>query len=129
MISSSVFDYVNVLNKAMDASWYRNELIANNISNQDTPGYKRQDVDFQSALKTALQTSGYQTMDGKVAHVRTAALEVSSYTDYGGYSYRIDGNNVDPEVEYVELASNQIRYQALRDSVNQEFSLLKAAMK
>lgn len=129
MISSSVFDYVNVLNKAMDASWYRNELIANNISNQDTPGYKRQDVDFQSALKTALQTSGYQTMDGKVAHVRTAALEVSSYTDYGGYSYRIDGNNVDPEVEYVELASNQIRYQALRDSVNQEFALLKAAMK
>lgn len=129
MISSSVFDYVNVLNKAMDASWYRNELIANNISNQDTPGYKRQDVDFQSALKTALQTSGYRTMDGKVGHVRTAALEVSSYTDYGGYSYRIDGNNVDPEVEYVELASNQIRYQALRDSVNQEFSLLKAAMK
>lgn len=129
MISSSVFDYVNVLNKAMDASWYRNELISNNISNQDTPGYKRQDVDFQSALKTALQTSGYQTMDGKVGHVRTAALEVSSYTDYGGYSYRIDGNNVDPEVEYTELASNQIRYQALRDSVNQEFALLKAAMK
>lgn len=129
MISSNVFDYVNVLNKAMDASWYRNELIANNISNQDTPGYKRQDVDFQSALKTALQTSGYRTMDGKVGHVRTSELEVSSYTDYGGYSYRIDGNNVDPEVEYVELASNQIRYQALRDSVNHEFSLLKAAMK
>ena len=36
---------------------------------------------------------------------------------------------MDPEVEYVELASNQIRYQALRDSVNQEFALLKAAMK
>ena len=53
----------------------------NNISNQDTPGYKRQDVDFQSALKTALQTSGYQTMDGKVGHVRTSALEVSAYTD------------------------------------------------
>lgn len=129
MISSNVFDYVNVLNKAMDASWYRNELIANNISNQDTPGYKRQDVDFQSALKKALQASSYRTMDGKVRHIRTAALEVSSYTDYGGFSYRIDGNNVDPEVEYVELASNQIRYQALRDSVNQEFSLLKAAMK
>lgn len=129
MISSSVFDYVNVLNKAMDASWYRNELIANNISNQDTPGYKRQDVDFQSALKKALQASPYRSMDGKVGHIRTAALEVSSYTDYGGFSYRIDENNVDPEVEYVELASNQIRYQALRDSVNQEFSLLKAAMK
>lgn len=129
MISSSVFDYVNVLNKAMDASWLRNELISNNISNQDTPGYKRQDVDFQSALKQALQSSGYQSMDARVRHVRTSSLEASTYTDYGGYSYRLDGNNVDPEVEYVELASNQIRYQALRDSVNQEFALLKAAMK
>lgn len=129
MFSSSVFDYVNVLGKAADASWLRNELIGNNISNQSTPGYKRQDVDFEGALKTALQSSGYRTMDGKVGHIRASQLEVSSYTDHGGFSYRLDGNNVDPETEYVELAANQIRYQALIDSINQEFSNLKKAMK
>ena len=60
MISSSVFDYVNVMNKALDASWLRNETIANNIANQSTPGYKREDVDFEGALKQALQASGYR---------------------------------------------------------------------
>lgn len=129
MISSSVFDYVNVMNKALDASWLRNETIANNIANQSTPGYKREDVDFEGALKQALQASGYRTMDGKVRHIRTKSLEVGTYTDHANFSYRIDGNNVDPDTEYVELASNQIRYQALQDSANQEFALLKAAMK
>lgn len=129
MISSSVFDYVNVMNKALDASWLRNETIANNIANQSTPGYKRQDVDFEGALKQALQAAGHRTMDGKVRHIRTKSLEVGTYTDHADFSYRIDGNNVDPDTEYVELASNQIRYQALQDSVNQEFALLKAAMK
>lgn len=129
MISSSVFDYVNVMNKALDASWLRNETIANNISNQSTPGYKRQDVDFESALKQALQSSGYRTMDGKVGHIRLKRLEVGTYTDHANFSYRLDGNNVDPDTEFVELASNQIKYQALQDSVNQEFALLKAAMK
>ncbi|MBO6197933.1 MAG: flagellar basal body rod protein FlgB, partial [Butyrivibrio sp.] len=42
MINSNVFDYINVMDKAADASWTRNEIIANNIANIDTPGYKRQ---------------------------------------------------------------------------------------
>ena len=46
-----------------------------------------------------------------------------------GYSYRMDGNNVDPDTEFVELAGNQIRYQALIDSINQEFADLKSVMK
>lgn len=129
MISSSVFDYVNVLNKAADAAWLRNETIANNIANQSTPGYKRQDVNFEGALKQALQSSRYRTMDGKVAHIRSSVLDVDTYTDHGDFSYRLDGNNVDPDTEYVELAGNQIRYQALIDSVNQEFALLNMAMK
>ena len=37
MINSNVFDYINVLDKAADASWTRNEIIATNIANVDTP--------------------------------------------------------------------------------------------
>ena len=44
MFQSSVFNYVNVLDKAADASWLRNEAISNNIANATTPNYKRQDV-------------------------------------------------------------------------------------
>ena len=54
MINTNVFDYVNVLNRAADAAWRRNDVLANNIANMDTPGYKRQEVDFESQLKRAL---------------------------------------------------------------------------
>ncbi|MBQ1171818.1 MAG: flagellar basal body rod protein FlgB [Lachnospiraceae bacterium] len=129
MISSNAFDYINVLGKAADASWIRNDLIANNIANYDTPGYKRQDVDFEDALKQAIQSAGGTNMDTKVANLRKGSLDVSPYTDYGDYSYRLDENNVDVETEQVQLAENQIRYQALMDSINNEFSNLKSAMK
>lgn len=129
MISSNAFDYINVLGKAADASWIRNDLIANNIANYDTPGYKRQDVDFEDALKQAIQSADGINMDTKVANLRKGSLDVSPYTDYGDYSYRLDENNVDIDTEQVQLAENQIRYQALMDSINSEFSNLKSAMK
>ena len=129
MISSNAFDYINVLGKAADASWIRNDLIANNIANYDTPGYKRQDVDFEDALKQAIQSADGTNMDTKVANLRKGSLDVSPYTDHGDYSYRLDQNNVDVDTEQVQLAENQIRYQALMDSINSECSNLKSAMK
>lgn len=129
MIQTSVYNYINILDKAADASWLRNEAISNNIANVDTPGYKRQDVDFESQLTKALGSSRYETMDAKVAGVRTKSLAPTTYTDYSGYSYRLDGNNVDIELENVALANNQIKYQALMASVNQEFANLQSVMK
>ena len=52
MIKSNAFDYINVLDKAADASWLRNQAIANNIANVDTPGYKREDITFEKELFT-----------------------------------------------------------------------------
>lgn len=129
MISSNAYDYVNVLGKAADASWIRNDLIANNIANYDTPGYKRQDIDFEDALKIAIQSADGSSMDARVSNLRKGSLDVSAYTDYGDYSYRLDQNNVDIDTEQVQLAENQIRYQALMDGINNEFSNLKSAMK
>ena len=57
MINTNVFDYVNVLDKAADAAWMRNNAISNNISNATTPGYKRQDVAFESELAKAIGRS------------------------------------------------------------------------
>ena len=129
MISSSVYDYVNVLDKAADASWLRQQAISNNIANYDTPGYKRQDVDFEGALKQAIQSARGTTMDAKINHLRKGSLDVSTYIDHGDFSYRMDGNNVDVEQEQVELAANSVKYQALMQSVNQEFTNLQSVMK
>ena len=70
MIRSNVFDYINVMDKAADASWLSNKALANNIANVDTPGYKRKDVDFEGALKTALRDSRYVSMAEKVRNLR-----------------------------------------------------------
>ena len=133
MINTGVYDYINVLDKAADGSWARNNAIANNIANIDTPGYKRQDVSFQKELQHALKASKYTSLDTKVRDLnednRLSHIEPRTYTDYAHYSYRLDKNNVDVDNENVELASNQIVYQAVVESINSEFKNLKAVIK
>ena len=129
MIQTNAFDYINVLDRAADATWQRNEAISNNIANVDTPGYKRQDVAFESVLQQALGNNRYESMDDKVANVDLSRLRGRAYVDYANYSYRLDGNNVDIENENVMLAENQLKYQGLISSINQEFTNLKTVMK
>ena len=129
MIQTNAFDYINVLNRAADAAWQRNEAISNNIANVDTPGYKRQDVAFESVLQQALGNNRYQSMDDRVANVNLSRLRGRAYVDYANYSYRLDGNNVDIENENVMLAENQLKYQGLISSINQEFTNLQTVMK
>ena len=129
MIQTNAFDYINVLNRAADAAWQRNEAISNNIANVDTPGYKRQDVAFESGLQQALGNNRYESMDDKVANVNLSRLRGRAYVDYANYSYRLDGNNVDIENENVMLAENQLKYQGLISSINQEFTNLQTVMK
>ena len=134
MVGSSAFDYINVLDKALDASWEREMLIANNIANVDTPGYKRKELDFGNVLEQELGKSKYESLDSKVRDINDvygphlAHLNPRVYTDYVNYSYRIDRNNVDVDQENVELASEQLRYNMLADATTHEFKALKAAM-
>ncbi|MBQ7562917.1 MAG: flagellar basal body rod protein FlgB [Lachnospiraceae bacterium] len=131
MINSDVYNYINVLDKAADGAWLRNQAIAHNIANADTPGYKRQDVSFEEELKHALKASRYVSLDTKVDNINKDGLSKinpRTYSDYRGYSYRIDGNNVDIDTENVELASNQITYNAITQSINNQFSNIKAVL-
>lgn len=133
MISSGVYDYVNVLGKAADGAWLRNEVIANNIANANTPNYKRKDVSFESELQTALKASRYKDLDSKVSELndnnRLMRIEPRVYTDSAEYSYRLDGNNVDIDTENVELASNQIKYNGIVQSIDNQFKNLKTVIK
>ena len=129
MINSNVFDYINVMGKTADASWKRNEILANNIANVDTPRYKRQDINFEAQLRQALGNSRYESVDDKVGSLHVEDLQARVYTDAANFSYRLDGNNVDIDTENAALAGNQLKYNALVDSINQEFSMIKAVMK
>ncbi|MBE5879486.1 MAG: flagellar basal body rod protein FlgB [Lachnospiraceae bacterium] len=129
MIHSNLFDYVNVLDKAADAAWMRNEAINNNLANAATPNYKRQDVSFETEFRNALMSTGHSTMDGKVANVNMKLMTPRVYTDTAEVSYRLDGNNVDVDTENVALAKNQLKYEGLLNSITQEFNNLKAVSK
>ena len=128
MINSTAFNYVDVLTKAADASWTRESVINNNIANVSTVGYKRQDIDFQSVLREELGNCKHKSLDNKNNELDISDLNAQIYTDSANYSYRLDGNNVDIDTENVELASEQIRYDALVTSIISEFSRMRAAL-
>ncbi|MCR4589278.1 MAG: flagellar basal body rod protein FlgB [Lachnospiraceae bacterium] len=126
MVKTDIYDYINVLDKAADASALRNKAIANNMANIDTPGYKRQDVSFAANLEEALRHSRFKSLDDKVGSIRMDRLRGKQFTDAEGYSYRLDGNNVDIDTENAELAKNNILYNGLTQSLTAEFQNIRA---
>lgn len=130
MLNTNVFHYINVLGKAADASWLRNEAIGNNIANATTPNYKRQDVSFEAELEKALGHVWGEDLDSKISKLNQNLNRINGkpYIDSANYSYRLDGNNVDPETENVMLVENQLKYQGLMDCITQEFQNLKTVM-
>lgn len=130
MINSGAFAYVDLLKKSADYSWTRNEIISSNIANVDTPNYKRQDVSFESVLTHAVAKaeSSSHSLTEVVRNINYNHVAPTVYTDHSNMSYRLDGNNVDIDVEEVELASNQIYYQGVTDSITQNFNRIKSAM-
>lgn len=122
MITSGIYNYVNILDKAADAANLRNELLTNNIANVSTPNYKRKDLDFESVLQGELAGEKNLSKAVKKANQNLETLAAQVYTDNASLSYRLDGNNVDINTEEARLAENQIKYQALVDLMNQEFA-------
>lgn len=115
----------------------RQQLLASNIANADTPNYKARDIDFKAALSNALgQSQGVQP----VAMARTSAAHLSgSGTDAttpGGVPllYRearqgsVDGNTVDMDVERNQFTDNSLRYEAGLTVVSGQIKNLLAAI-
>ena len=111
-----IFESKNIVHKALDASWMRNQVIAQNIANIDTPNYKRKTVTFEEQLLQEMSKSDFKNSD--VENVDIEVIQENS-----NLSYRLDGNNVDIDTESAALAENTIRYNALVQSAG--YSSLK----
>lgn len=127
MIGSDVYNYINVLNKAANAAFVRGTVLNNNLANVSTPDFKRSDITFEEYLKKEL-SAGNVSMDKAVAGVNLDNLKATTYVDQKELSYRIDGNNVDVDVEEANLAQNSIRYYTLLDSMTQEFARIRMVL-
>lgn len=123
MLQNILFPKSN-LQKALDASWLRNEVISNNIANVDTPGYKRKTVKFEEFLSGEMKT-------GKISkgQTRLKSSDIMVSHDYSTLSYRSDGNNVDIENEMAELATNSLRYNTLIQKMNGDFQNLRKVIR
>jgi flagellar basal-body rod protein FlgB len=104
-----------ILATAMRGAWQRQTLLTNNISNADTAGYKREDVDFQSTLRSAL--SGEEPLESVQFNTEVSPDVVSP-----------NGNGVSIDQESALLAENGLDYQTLTQMLGAENTTLLAAM-
>jgi flagellar basal-body rod protein FlgB len=94
----------------------RQEVLASNIANADTPGYRAKDFDFSSALRDALRAPAAPGAMQRVRLVEPSAAQPSA-----------DGNTVDMDAERAKFADNAVRYEAaLRALTSQLRSMLDA---
>jgi flagellar basal-body rod protein FlgB len=103
------------LEAAMRGSMLRQSLLTNNLANASTPGYQRQDVNFQATLAGAVQSG--QPLD-QVGFQPVTQNQVLS----------ADGNGVSPEQESANLAENGLLYQDLTAVAGAREQILRTAM-
>lgn len=108
----------------------RQELIASNVANAETPGYKAKRIDFEAALARALDIDKQQSLlsnDEKHFNVGGGGfdnLEPTIYNDANGILSE-DGNTVDRDAEMAKMAENKILYDASVQLLNKKLGLLK----
>ncbi|MBA4180992.1 MAG: flagellar basal body rod protein FlgB [Anaerolinea sp.] len=106
----------------------RQEAISSNIANIDTPGYKRQDVAFESELRrqAGRGATGLATTDSR--HISSGSkLRNQLGLDPAQMltSSRMDGNNVDIDQEMIALADTQMRYQAASSALSSKLRTIR----
>ena len=133
IMNSTNFNY---LPRAMTAASMRQEVIANNIANVNTPNYRKKNVEFEDVL--AREIYGEKAPEGKLQMVRTHREHlpfkphnihaVPSVVDDKTTIMRVDNNNVDVDIEMATLAKNQIYYNALATELGGYVSKLRNAI-
>ena len=120
----------------------RQELLAANIANADTPNYKAKDIDFAKAMQSAMtgqnQTSqtglNLKTATTDAAHINAAGEEKYASTSSSEALFRpimqgsVDGNTVDMDVERNQFTENAIRYEASLTMINNQIKAMLAAL-
>jgi flagellar basal-body rod protein FlgB len=130
-------DYLRFQQTALSLRSQRQELLASNIANADTPNYKARDIDFASALQGALVRQGAPAnalATTAAAHIPRGTPDGSSLPDGTPVQYRgvvqgsADGNTVDMDVERNQFADNAVRYEAGISMINQQIRAMLAAV-
>jgi flagellar basal-body rod protein FlgB len=114
-------DNYQLARKLLDASVVRQQAIASNIANADTPGYRRLDLapDFATQLRTRLEAGKLSEAD---------SLTPSIIEDPAARSIRPDGNSVEMETELLAMNRNSVEYDYLTEIVSRNIKQMKIAI-
>ncbi|MBQ7705723.1 MAG: flagellar basal body rod protein FlgB [Selenomonadaceae bacterium] len=133
IMNSTNFNY---LPRAMTAASMRQEVIANNIANSNTPNFRKSNVEFEDVL--AREIYGEKVPEGKLQMVRThdrhlpfkpiITEAVPKVVEDDSTIMRVDNNNVDIDIEMATLAKNQIYYNALSTELGGYVSKMRNAI-
>jgi len=123
---------LNVLQKGLEASSMRQQVLSNNVANIDAPNFKRSDVDFQAVLGAALGEKS-----GALSMKLTSSKHIPGVAEGGGSgivmdqatSLRNDGNNVDVDREMTNVAENGLYYNSLTSAISSQLGLLRMVIK
>lgn len=127
-------DYFRVQETALKLRSARQELLASNIANADTPNYKARDVDFASAFNNALQ-GGASQQNLAASHSRhLQSSSAGSIFPANAVLYRrenqssVDGNTVNMDTELAAFSDNALRYQAALTFMQKRIETMKTAI-
>ncbi len=136
-------DYLRFHQSALSLRAERQQLLASNIANADTPDYKARDIDFKQALQQALQggqgnavpqTPVPMMVKTAAAHLPGKAPAAALPPGAAQAQYRavqqgsVDGNTVDMDAERTNFADNALRYQASVTLINGQIRTMMAAI-
>ena len=107
---------LTVLERALDVRLYRQNVLAANVANIDTPGYKQREVDFGAALHSELRANGVSE--------QVSALEHATH-DVQGAAPGLDQNTVDLDQTMVSMAENGLQYGAAARAASKKLAILK----
>jgi flagellar basal-body rod protein FlgB len=129
---------LDILHRGMDVGTVRRQVIANNLANADVPNFKRSDVNFESELKRALETEKQKpALEITMTHPKHIPnwkerdyrdVQIRRVLDYTS-TYNNNGNNVDPEQEFMLATSNQMSYTLLTQAAAFEFAQVNQVLR
>lgn len=123
-------DFINYVSGTLDRSSVQRDVIANNISNFNTPNYKSKQLVFEKTFQSELQT---KLKVSEEKHIQSSGSDSLSLQDYeivesSQGSVRVDGNNVDQTTEMINMLKNNYIYNTGVNAINKEFDLFKTAI-
>ena len=112
---------IDMLHKTMDAAVERHQVLANNLANVNTPGYRRQDLVFKDAFSQAIEAQKH--VSSKVAW---QGVTPELFEDTRSIA-RPDGNNVSTQTELAEMSQNEIFYRTMTKIISAKLQTLRKA--